>query len=90
MIFVSCNGLNDAKETLINGKIVKALGVVSINQIKSWDKLKGKGKRINVPFNNSELDPASSKHFAFEFITTNLHEILNFEYILLQFVIFNP
>ena len=44
LIFVSCNGLTDAKETVVNGKSIKVLGVVNINQIESWDKLKGKKK----------------------------------------------
>ena len=60
------------------------LGVVNTNQIESWDKLKGKEKWINAPFNNSELEPMSSKHFAFVFITTNLHDLLNVEYSLLD------
>ena len=33
IIFVGCNGLNNAKATLINGKVNKALGVININQI---------------------------------------------------------
>ena len=37
-----------------------------------------------MPFNNSELEPMSSNHFAFGFITTNLHDLLNFEYSLLD------
>ena len=37
-----------------------------------------------MPFNDSELDPTSSKHFAFGFVTTNAHNILNFEFRLLD------
>ena len=44
VILIGCNGLSDAKESLINGKIIKTLGVVNINQSESWDKLKGKSK----------------------------------------------
>ena len=84
VISVSRNGLNDVRDNLVNGKNIKALGVVNINQIESWEKLKGKKKWVNVPFNNSELEPTSSKHFAFGFNTTNLHEILHFEYSLLD------
>ena len=79
-MFVSCNGLNDARDTLVNGKKIKALGVVNINQIELWEKLKGKKKWVNVPFNDSELEPTSSKHSAFGFNTTNLHDIFHFEY----------
>ena len=84
VIFVSCNGLNDVRDNLVNGKNIKVLGVVNINQIESLEKLKGKKKWVKVPFNNSELEPTSSKHFAFGFNTTNLHEILHFEYSLLD------
>ena len=84
VVFVSCNGLTDANETIVNGKSIKVLGVVNINQIESWDKLKGKKKWVNASFNNSELESTSSKHFACRFITTDLHDLLNFEYSLLE------
>ena len=84
VIFVSCNGLYDARNALVNGKKIKALGVVNINQIESWENLKGKKKWVNVTFNDLELEPKSSKHFAFVLNTTNLHNILHFEYSLLD------
>ena len=84
VICVACNGLNDANYTLMKGKKIKALGVVNINQIESWEKLKGKRKWVNVLFNNSELEPTSSKHFVFGFNTTKLHDTLHFEYSLLD------
>ena len=84
VIFVSCNGLNNAKESLISEKTFKTLGIVNINQIESWDKFKGKSKWVNVVFNDSELDPTSTKHFAFGFTSTNLHDILNFDFSLLD------
>ena len=61
VIFISCNGLNDAKETLVNGKIFKTLGVININQIEESQKLKGKSKWVSAVFNNSE-DPTVAKH----------------------------
>ena len=79
VIFVSCNRLNDARDTLVNGKKIEALGVVNINQIESWKQLKGKKKWVSVPFNGSELERTSSKRFAFGFNTINLHDILDFE-----------
>ena len=36
VIFISCNGLNEAKESLINGKLFKTLNVVNIAEIKRW------------------------------------------------------
>ena len=61
VIFISCNGLNDAKETLVNRKIFKTLGVININQIEEWQKLKDKSKWVNGVFNDSE-DPTVAKH----------------------------
>ena len=84
VIFAGCNGLNDAKVTLINGKVNKALGVININQITNWEKILNKSKWVNVTFNDSQLDPTSSKHFAFGFITNSLYDLLNFEYSLLD------
>ena len=49
IICVTCNRLNDAKYTLINGGKIKAWRVVNINQIELWGKLKGKRKWVNVP-----------------------------------------
>ena len=43
-----------------------------------------KRKWVNAPLNDSELEPTSSKHFAFGFNITNLHDILRFEYSLLD------
>ena len=73
VIFVCCNGLNEAKEVLKNRKFEKTLGIVNISQIDTWEKVKGKKKWVNVPFNKSELDPTLSEHFAFGFV----HNILN-------------
>ena len=37
VIFISCDRLKDAKETFINSKLYKTLGVVYLNKIKNWD-----------------------------------------------------
>ena len=42
-IFIKANGLNDAKDILINGKIFQGIGVIYISEIENWDKTK---KRI--------------------------------------------
>ena len=72
VIFVSCNGLNEAKELLINGKQFKTLGVINLVEIEHRDKVKRKSKWTNA------------SHFAFAFTTTNLHDILNLEVPLLD------
>ena len=41
VIFWICNGLNDARGSLINGKLYKSSGVININELKDWAKLKG-------------------------------------------------
>ena len=40
IISIATNGLNDAKDILINGKIVQGIGVIYISQIENWDKIK--------------------------------------------------
>ena len=40
IIFITTNGLNDAKDILINGKIFQGIGVIYISEIENWDKIK--------------------------------------------------
>ena len=83
VIFLICNGLNDARDSLINGKLYKSIGVINISKIKDWTKLKGESKCINITFNDSE-NPTLAKHFAFAFETLNLSDLLNFQLSLLD------
>ena len=83
MIFLICNGLNDARDSLINGKLYKSIGVINISEIKDWTKLKGESKWINIILNNSE-NPTLAKHFVFAFETVNLSNLLNFQLSLLD------
>ena len=78
VIFLICNGLNDARDLLINGKLYKSICVTNISKIKDWTKLKGVSKWINIIFNDSE-NPTLAKHFAFAFETVNLSNLLNFQ-----------
>ena len=41
IIFISFNGLNDAKQPLINSRLYKTLGVIYLSEIKNWDIIKG-------------------------------------------------
>ena len=41
--FITTNGLNDAKDILINGEIFQGIGIIYISEIENWDKIK---KRI--------------------------------------------
>ena len=45
VIFLICNGLNDAGDSLINGKLYKCFGVINISEKKRLDKTK---RRIQV------------------------------------------
>ena len=83
VIFVSCKGLIEAKESLINGKLFKTLRGINLAKIEHWEKIKGKSKWTNAVLTDSE-DPTVASHFAFAFTTTNLNDVLNFEFILLD------
>ena len=54
VIFLIFNGLNDSRDSLINRELYKSLGVININKIRDWTKIKGESKRINITFNDSE------------------------------------
>ena len=82
VIFLICNGLNDARDSLINGKLYKSLGVININEIRDWTKIKGESKWINI-FKDSE-NATLAKHFAFAFETVNVRDLLNFQLSLLN------
>ena len=83
LIFLICNELNDARNSLINGKLYKCFGVININKIRDLTKIKGESKWINIIFNNSE-NPALAKHFVFVFETVNLSNLLTFQLRLLE------
>ena len=83
VIFVSCNGLNETKKLLINGKVFKTFDVINLAKIEHWDKVKGKSKWTNAVFTDSD-NPTAASHFAFAFSATNLHDIFNFEFSLVD------
>ena len=70
VIFVTLDGLSDAKEVLINSKIYKTLAVVYIPEIKNWNLVKGESKRSQAFFVESEYHTKSS-HFSLAFTTKN-------------------
>ena len=41
-IFITTNGLNDAKHILISGKLFQGIGTIYISEIENWDKKKNK------------------------------------------------
>ena len=82
-IFITSNGLNDAKDLLINGKVFQGISIIYISEIENWDKIKNESYWTNVVLTDSTY-PIAAKHFAFGFETTDLHNLLNFEYSLLN------
>ena len=83
VIFITTNGLNDAKNILINGKLYQGIGIIFTSEIDSWEKIKTKSHWTNVLLTDS-IYPIATKHFAFGFETRNLHNLLNFEFSLLD------
>ena len=68
---------------MINGKIFQGIGVIYISEIESWNKIKSESHWTNVVLTDSKF-PIAAKHFAFGFETTDLHNLLNFEYLLID------
>ena len=83
VIFVFCEGLNDAKEALINSKLQAVLGVRYLNGIKSWELVKDQPKRSQAIFTDSEENQKAS-HFAFGFVTRNFSNLLKFTVMILD------
>ena len=77
-IFIITNGLNDAKEILINGKLLQGIGAISTSETKGWKNIEKTFDWVNVVLTDSQY-PIAAKHFAFAFEARDLHNILNFE-----------
>ena len=84
VIFITTNGLNDAKDILINDRIFQGIGVIYISEIENWDKIKTNESHWTKIILTDSAYPIEAKHFAFGFETTDLHNLLNFEYSLLN------
>ena len=82
-IFITTNGLNDAKDLIINGKVFQGFGVVYISEIENWDKISTESNWTTVVLTDSAFLIAG-KRFASAFETKDLHNLLNFEYSLLS------
>ena len=78
-IFITTNGLNDAKDILINGKLFQGIGIIYISEIENWNKIKKEPHWPSVILTDSIFPIA-----AFGFETTDLHNLLNFEYSLVD------
>ena len=83
VVFVSCEGLSNAREALINSKLHSVLGVCYLSKVKDWVKIKGQSKRSQAIFVDSEQQQKTA-HLAFAFITRSISDILNFTVTLLD------
>ena len=78
IIFLIVDGLNDARDIVLNGKLFKAIGCIFTNKIEGWDKIKKTTSNwVNCKFSNSKY-PFGAKHLSFEFDTTSFHNLLDF------------
>ena len=68
---------------IINGKVYKSLGVIHVEQIKNWKKLKRVSDWVNAILTNPE-NQINLDHFAFRFETKNQNDLLNFKFSLLN------
>ena len=82
-IFITSNGLNDANDLLINSKVFQGIGVIYICEIENWDKIRNESYWTKLILTDSTYLIAA-KHFVFGFEATDLHDLLNFEYSLLN------
>ena len=72
------DGLNDAHDIVLNGKLYKAIGCIFTNEIEGWDKIKKTTSNwVNCKFSNSKY-LFGAKHLSFEFDTTSFHNLLDF------------
>ena len=81
-IIITTNGLNDAKDILINGKLFQVIGIIFTSKIENWDKIKNGSYWTNVVLTDSAF-PIGAKHLSFAFETADFHNLLNFEYSLI-------
>ena len=80
VIFITFNGLNNAKKAVINGKIHNVLGVINLIEETNFDLIKSNSKWLNIRVKESNTE---AKHFTFH-VTSNSLLIRNFSYSMLD------
>ena len=83
VIFLTCNGLSNAKEVLINSKTEKVLGVIYVSKIENWELAKGQTKISQAIFADSEYHTKPS-YLALAFVTRNITDLISFTFNLLD------
>ena len=79
VLFITCNVSINAHYSLINGKSMKTLGIIHLNQIRNWDIVKDESKWINTTLTGSDY-PLNADHFAVCFDTTASNDLLHFSF----------
>ena len=83
LYFIQQTDWTTLKKVLINGKLFQGIGVIYTLEIEGWKNIL---KRLH--WTKAVLAylkyPIAARHFAFGFETTDLHNLLNFEYSLLD------
>ena len=69
LLFITFNGSNNAHYSLINGKSIRTLGVIHLNQIRNWGIVKDESKWINTTQTDSDHS-LNADHFAVSLETT--------------------
>lgn len=82
-IFIVCNGLSNPRDSLINEKPCKILGVINLNNEYNWENIKEILIWGNITFKDSD-EPNKAEHFGFAFKTQNVRDILRFQFNLLD------
>ena len=83
-IFLAVTGLNEARDILLNGKRIKAIGCIYTNEIEGWDLIKKiTSNWISCKLSNSKY-PLGAKHLGFEFVTSRLNALIDFTLYLLD------
>ena len=53
------------------------IGVLNLNEIEKWDKIKNSSRWVNVSFQSHE-ENRQARHFSYNFLTKNKNDLLNF------------
>ena len=76
--------MNDAKEILINRKLFQGIRLMYTSAIEGWKNIKKTSHYwTNTVLTDSKYSIAA-RHFVFRFEATDLHNLLDFEYSLLD------
>ena len=85
VIHVTCNGLSDAKFSVLNGKIYKTLGQINLYEIQNWEKLKKHNNWVYAQFSKLNKVEFGLKHLSYPFETAVLTDLLNFDNFIRRF-----